>query len=165
VDKTRNVKVAKQPITKKSAKHFESPNRRKQAKHSANPESYLQKAPSWGFTHMRLDGPYGWNNCDAVTFINLILPKLKSYESMSWAEIQGKNSHFIDVKDICDKAKKCLLEQQQDDIDQVFSLRMEGRPRLFGIVHEGVFKSLWYDPQHQICKSFKKGTKKKHNRS
>lgn len=77
---------------------------------------------------------------------------------MSWAEIQGKQHHAIPVESLSKPAKDRLSEIGQDDIDEVFSFRLTGATRVFGIRDRGNVKLLWYDPDHQVCLSKLKHT-------
>ena len=60
-----------------------------------------------------------------------VLDRLKSLESMTWAEIkQNTGSHHVDKSDLIKSARDRLIEIRQDDIDQLFSLRVSGERRV-----------------------------------
>jgi hypothetical protein len=85
--------------------------------------------------------------------------KLKSFESMTWQEIEGPSgSHFIEVSQCAKDARDRLRALQYDDIDMLFSLRISGRARVFGIRERRILRILWWDPEHQICPSAKRHT-------
>lgn len=42
--------------------------------------------------------------------------------------------------------------------DEVFSLRINGKHRLIGILEDGVFYVIWNDKEHDICASSKRNT-------
>lgn len=75
---------------------------------------------------------------------------------MTWAEIsqvagdrrRGNNHHHIGVEDLTREAQKRLSEINQDDVDGIFSFRLAGRKRIYGIREGRVLKLLWYDPFH-----------------
>lgn len=46
-----------------------------------------------------------------------------------------------------------LLRRQGVPVAQLFSLRLTARERLYGILNNGVFYVLWYDPCHEIYES------------
>ena len=87
---------------------------------------------------------------------NEILPKLQHFESMTWAEImqaaggrgRGNNSHFVQVGKLTRQAKARLTEIGQDDVSELFSLRLTGTTRIYGIRDRRALKLLWYDPHH-----------------
>lgn len=88
-----------------------------------------------------------------------VLEKLRSYESMTWGEIEGRASHVIGVESLNKKAIKRLEELKLDDVDSVFSFRVTGKKRVIGLRLAGPqLHLLWWDPRHQVCLSHKKHT-------
>jgi hypothetical protein len=88
--------------------------------------------------------------------ITLIREKLQEFESMTWSEIlivSKKQNHQIDVSELCQSAQDYLREMSLEDIDQVLSLRLGGKERVWGIFTNGVVELLWWDPDHKICPS------------
>ena len=105
------------------------------------------------------DGPWGWKSCTDSHFWNVIFGKARSFETMTWTDIlRGGNNHQIKVNQICLEAQKRLAEIRQDDIDDLYSFGLMGKPRLWGIRDGRIFKVLWWDPEHTICPSYKKHT-------
>ena len=47
---------------------------------------------------------------------------------------------------------------QLDDWEELYSLRLSGRSRVWGLKEAGIFWILWWDPNHEICPSYKKNT-------
>ena len=111
----------------------------------------------WQFSFMDLSGPF---SCSAITNEDwhLILSKMRSWETMTWNEIEGRRDHSINIDGLSDTAKKRLAEIQLDDIDEVFSLHINSKKRLFGIRDRNIFKVLWWDSEHKVCPSLKKHT-------
>ncbi len=124
--------------------------------HREGQNSFQQK-PVWSFEVLDIEGPWGWNN-DKVTSIlwTEIVPKLQSFETMTWGEItqqaggrkHGNNHHFISVEALTRKVQKRLSAIRQDDIDEIFSFRLKAKTRIYGLTEGQVFKLLWYDPFH-----------------
>ena len=93
-----------------------------------------------------------------------IFEKLKEYESMKWEEIMkasggkktGNNNHFVSIDGIIKEVKDYLNEIRSDDFDELFSLRLNGRKRLYGILNDKVFKIVFYDRNHVIYPCHKK---------
>lgn len=77
---------------------------------------------------------------------------------MTWHAITETGSHFIETSALSKPARNRLMEIQQDDVDQVYSLRVTGRRRIFGIRDGGVLRILWWDPDHDVCPAAKKHT-------
>jgi hypothetical protein len=108
--------------------------------------------PAWHFSSMDWDGPFGWHSIDRNEMEKLI-ERLACFESNTWLELmhQGRrNHHYMDVSVIDKSASRRLQEIRQDDIDEVFSFRIRGPIRLWGIVDRHIFKILWWDPDHKV---------------
>lgn len=122
------------------------------------PQNFDKERPSWGLQTIEKDGPFGWSKIPHKELWDNIIKKLGEFETMTWAEIKGPNNHFISI-DKCDKkAQKRLKDIDQDDVDQLFSLRLMGKYRVFGIMEGAKLKILWCDPDHLVCPSKLKHT-------
>lgn len=108
--------------------------------------------PSWQFHLLDFDGPY----CPKSIHGQLLLEihsKLKEFESMTWADIEGKRHHFVTYESLSDVAKQRLKDIGMDDLEQLFSLRLTGKQRIYGPRIGPVLKVLWWDPRHEACPS------------
>lgn len=112
----------------------------------------------WKTTIADLDGEWGWNKIEIKLLFREIIPKLQNYETMTWGEIEGKDSHFIGVGKCSKEARKRLEELELDDLEELFSLRMSGRRRIWGRLQSSIFDILWWDPEHQVYPIEKKHT-------
>jgi hypothetical protein len=126
------------------------------------PESVEDKKPVWRIGSLDKVGPafrsgYGWESLDA-SGLEAMQRTLANFESMTWQEIEGKQSHFIGFESLSKEARDRLTELKLDDVGQVFSLRFTGRERLIGIRDRWIFRALWWDPEHLVCPSMKKHT-------
>lgn len=132
---------------------------KKQPRTVVDQEGYLRKHPVWSFKlcdtiHDR------WSIGKCSSIYKEIIEKLISYEGMTWAEIQassggksaghGTNNHFENISDLCAEAQKRANEIHLLE-DQLFSLRLTGRSRLYGVLSDGTFSLIWYDTNHEIC--------------
>ena len=142
------------------AKHtkLEQPINNRTALAEEYPNSFFDKRPSWKFEYLDREE---WS---ATKYIIEIIPKLTDYERMTWAEIdgtprssKGSKHHFIDVEDIIKEARDRLLELHMH-YNQLYSIALTGKRLLWGILEDGVFSIVWYDPEHKICPSLKKHT-------
>ena len=93
-------------------------------------------------------------------FSEKIYPKLIEFEKMTWESIEmavhgkkGKTkSHFVKVENLIKEARDRLDEIGLGDIDQIFSLRLEGEIRLYGPRKLNYMEIIWVDPEHEIYK-------------
>ncbi len=117
----------------------------------------MKKHPVWAFG--RCDFESSKWALDKKSFWDNVLEKLISYEGMTWSEIQeasggkskghGTNNHFELIAEMSKEAQKRAYELRLD-VDQLFSLRLAGKERLYGILKNGIFNILWYDSNHEI---------------
>ena len=119
--------------------------------------NFLQQTPVWSIKVLDIEGLWGWNNDELKSLLwTEIVPKLQNFETMTWAEINqaaggrkhGNNHHSVSVEGLTRKAQKRLSEINQDDVDEIFSFRLTGKKRIYGIREGRVLKLLWYDPFH-----------------
>jgi hypothetical protein len=118
---------------------------------------YEGQFPLWAFRIVDLGGPWCWSALGGDA-LREVLQRMRELESMTWLAIADTGSHAIDVAGLCKRARDRLMEIQQDDVDQVYSLRVTGRRRIFGIRDGGVLRILWWDPEHEVCPAPKKHT-------
>lgn len=124
------------------------------------PQTSFDGTPSWRLSRLEMHDPYGWHKLDRETAV-FVLGKLKEFESMTMRELLmdgRKQNHNIEVYKLCREAQRRLQELQLDDIEQVLSLRLGGRQRVWGIMQATVISLLWWDPEHEICPSELKNT-------
>jgi len=94
----------------------------------------------------------------------LVLDKLISYGNMTWADIkrqthdQGRSkNHYLSEEKLSDEAwGRIKAKRLEDRTDIIFSLALENLLRIIGILENGVFQIIWYDPTHMFCPSKKK---------
>ena len=79
--------------------------------------------------------------------------RLQSFEHMKLADLWRSESHPIEQNQIIPSAQRRLRELHLDDIEELWSLRITGKKRLWCIKDAGqnVFSILWWDPEHKIC--------------
>lgn len=125
---------------------------------SIDPTSYLQETPVWRFSDFDWDGDWGYESC-AVKVGSIrehIEMHLASFETMTWNEIlrasggrrSGNNSHEIER----DKFK--LSAQERLNIrgvfsDTLFSLRLNGGTRIYGVREGRCLRVVFFDPHHK----------------
>ncbi|MFI0426702.1 MAG: hypothetical protein ACH34V_07080 [Flavobacterium sp.] len=99
-------------------------------------------------------------------FWSELFPKLKDLESLKWHELEiqtygkhGKSKHhWVSTNQIIKEAKERLIELKLDDYTEIFSIRLTGTNRIWGIRNYNYFQLLWFDFDHEICPSSKRYT-------
>ncbi len=129
----------------------------KQVKSNRSQESISETKPSWRFSTVDKTGPFAWpiEKPEEATIVS----KLHSFDSMTWADIAGKGHHALVSSTLSTEAQKRLQELKKDDeSEQLFSFRLEGKLRVICIRHNNIANLLWYDPEHKVAPSTKKHT-------
>jgi hypothetical protein len=133
-----------------------APAEENQIRLGGDPSAFDGETIVWAFGVVDVEGPWGWRTGAARAWWREILPKLQNLETMTWADIlrpaggrtHGNNNHPVAVEKLTKQAKDRLREINQDDVAELFSLRLDGTKRIYGIRDRRVLKLLWYDPFH-----------------
>lgn len=112
----------------------------------------------WSFSVMDFEGPFGWDKCDDHEKFIEIFKRKKLFEGMTYNEILKTESHPIETYRLSKEARDRLVDLKLDEWDEVFSLRLTGRNRVFCLKDEGVMRILWWDPEHLVYPVEKKHT-------
>lgn len=141
--------------SKKIPKKFVEPIESKTPKANVFPSDHCQ--PEFKAEQMDKEGRWGWNSFQPIQ-IQEVLKKIFDSQKLTWQELRNNGSHFVDREDLCAEAQKRLIQIRKDDLDQLFSLRLTGSKRIWGIKEGNIFWLLWWDPNHEVCPSHKKHT-------
>lgn len=146
--------MAREP--RKAAKAAAAPRGGKQVRLLYDPASYDRETIVWRFSSVDKDGPWGWRTAAAGVWWSSIFPKLQNFETMTWAAImaasggrrRGTNHHPVKVEKLTRQAKNRLEQICQDDVDELFSLRLTQTQRIYGIRDRRALRLLWFDRHH-----------------
>jgi hypothetical protein len=116
-----------------------------------------QNQPEFKSEQMDNEGPWGWNYFNSA-HLQELFQKIFESQKLSWQDLRNNGSHFVNREDLCSEAQKRLTNIQKEDLDQLFSLRIMGRKRIWGIKEGNILWFLWWDPNHEVCPSSKKHT-------
>jgi hypothetical protein len=121
----------------------------------ADPGTAQKKTPAWKIGTFDVDGPWGHSRVDTKRLWTELFPKLKNYESMTWAEIERDkhHNHSVPVDQLISEARRRLEQLKLDDVESLFRFRFSGKERLWGRRDLEVFYLIWWDPEHEICPS------------
>lgn len=113
----------------------------------------------WRVDNLDWDGRWGWSGARIDDVLLHIVPHLHSLESMKWGDIEGPTgSHFVNVENIVPEARDRLVDIDKGEQEQLFSLRVTGEKRIWGVRDVAILRLLWWDPHHEICPSLKRHT-------
>ena len=148
--------MARRPDKRPSARALPPDRKQPRTALRGDPGVHDRETIVWAFSIVDEQGAWGWRTVAAAVWWNEILPKLRGFESMTWAEImraaggraRGNNSHFVRTERLTRQAKSRLAEIGQDDVSELFSLRLTATTRIYGIRDRRALKLLWYDPYH-----------------
>lgn len=147
-------------MSRKKPKQKGKPKKIKKAK-SAPIVSIENREFVWNVSKIDKDGQWGWNKVDCSYFFTEIWEKMRNFEKKKWSEILGGDHHWnhkVSVSKIEKEAQKRLKELRYDDQEELVSLRLTGKQRLWAIEIEGKAFLLWWDPNHEICPSHLRNT-------
>lgn len=136
--------------------HKVNPPERKYPRGVEKPREIVESI-SWHIRTIDKEGPWRWKQIDGITLED-VLSKMSNFETMKWVEILKQNNHVISISKICPDARKRLETLRQDDVDELISLRLSGKNRVWGIRDRNILKILWWDPEHTVCPSLKRHT-------
>lgn len=148
--------MARRPAKQPQARTLPASGKQPRTASRGDPALHDHETVVWAFGIADLEGPWGWRTTAARVWWTEIPPKLRDFESMTWAEImraaggrtKGNNSHFVEVRNLTRHAKQRLAEIRQDDVSELFSLRLSATVRIYGTRDRRALKLLWYDPHH-----------------
>jgi len=144
----------------KKAKARFNPANKKQPKLSESP-SFHGLHPSWRVGRIQTQHPFGCHELTADEW-NRLRNHLSSLERQTWEEIlirAKKQNHNVAIDDLSRPAQDRLRQIFDPlDFDDLLSLRLSGRERIWGILDRGAVTLLWWDPNHEVCPSELKHT-------
>ena len=113
----------------------------------------------WDVSRIDDDGKWGWRSVSCSFFFKEIWGKMRNFESTTWDQIAGTTHHMIPVSRIITSAQKRLAELGHDDEVRLASFHINGKQRMWAIRRSvNQFYLLWWDPEHEICPSYKRHT-------
>lgn len=138
----------------------------KKAKSEYDANSFYLKHPTWRFS--KRDRQHEKRCIKDGEFDKILVEKLDSFETMTWKEIMeatcgrdhNTRNHFIGcdklTKEAQSRLKELKLYEKADG--SFFSLSLNNRIRLWGILVGGIFEIIWLDNEHEVYKYNKKHT-------
>ena len=106
---------------------------------------------------MDYGGRWGWDKFENLELKDLII-KLIDFSAYNIPQLKKANSHLVSIDKLVKDARNRIVQIEQDDLGDLFSLRLSGKKRIWCIKDKNILKILWWDPNHEVCPSHKKNT-------
>ena len=131
----------------------------KRSPHLPRPAPAWNRRWSWYFSDMDTGGPFSfsWKKMDSKQ-LQMILDRLKEFERHNLDGLKKANCHPIPPEDLAKDAQTRLKTLKRDDIEALWSFRINSKARVWAMQHDDVFALLWWDPEHKVYPSEKKHT-------
>lgn len=131
----------------------------------------MVERPAWAFSIFDWDGPWGVRALVSCDYRKHVEKHLSEFERMTWGSItaasggktKGTNNHSLSIGQLSRKARDRLEETGQQRLEEVYSLRLEGTVRVYGVREGRVLRIMWIDPWHgdngrAVCPASKRHT-------
>ncbi len=147
-------------MSEKKVPKYLQPKEKKRPSQIENPEDKIKLPISWKFNRMVFDQNRKWNWCipskDNIIFA---LKKLSDIESNTFFElIQSPKHHSYQISDLPEKSRNEFDKLRIYGHENIFSLRINGEPRVYCLYNKNEFSLLWLDLKHEVYPSHKKHT-------
>lgn len=136
-----------------------NPSDDRRPKVDSNHDAWRHKSPSWKFARSVKEGRFGFSTISKVALEDL-REKLASFEGRTWAQIMSgsdNDHHHVEIGGLSKEAKERIKELRIQE-EELFSFRITGKKRLWGVLKNEVYYILFWDPEHEICECKKKHT-------
>lgn len=143
--------MAKGKDFKKKPKVGVSPQPTKTPRIESFPDPNKQH-PAWRIALLEMCDPFGWHELDRAK-LDEIRVRLRELEKLTWNEIlvaQKHWNHTVAISALCSAAQDRLTALHLDDVDEVVSLRLNNKERIWGFRLDGAMTLLWWDPTHDV---------------
>lgn len=133
----------------KKAKNL--PNKQQEKIPKDNSSSFDKNKVFWSFAYFDSDIEYPSGLRSDLQFSD-VADMLKSTGFRGWKELtaDSKRDHPIAVNRLAKFAQKRIAQINLDDIDELWSFRVNAAYRIWCIKIESLLQVLWIDPNHQI---------------
>lgn len=144
--------MAKKPNISKTATFGGSPTGAKQPAFASTPPAYDDRKASWRVSKIQLVNPYGWHELNSAQ-VEEVRGKLATFERNTWKELfvrDARLNHRIASNELKCPLAKAWMKKNMPDQPYLWTLRFSGAERVWGILSEGAFLIVFWDPDHLI---------------
>ena len=113
---------------------------------------------AWRFSNADMDGPYSCASLSPAQYTEM-WSRLRSFETMNVAELRRADSfHAHSLTGLSPMARERLAVRQLDDLDTLYSFRVNATCRIWCMRHVSLLSVLWWDDEHAVYPVAKKHT-------
>lgn len=115
--------------------------------------------PSWRLALLDLEHNGSWSWDVGEDDLKKIIAFLTEMERLTWREVKAqmfnskrgrhRKHHPMGFDSLCKEAQQRLRARQLEGFD-LFRFRLGNEERLWGLMYDGVFYPVWWDPLHQV---------------
>jgi hypothetical protein len=128
------------------------PSQEKTPRTAAELPLYTDQKAAWRVSKIQLIEPYGWHELSPFE-VAKIKDRLSSFEKNTWKEIfvdQARFHHRISADELKCSTARQWMKKNMPDQDYLWTLRVTGAERIWGILSQGAYQVLFWDPEHLI---------------
>lgn len=118
----------------------------------AEKANYFHLKASWRIKKIQMVEPYSFHRL-TTDELNRLRERLANFETMTWNDIfitAKKHNHSIPVHKLrCEHAKRWMRNNMPDQLE-LWTLKVTGPERIWGIFSEGAYQIVFWDPEHRI---------------
>ena len=150
-------KYGTEPSSDQTPRAHQGPSSTQSPRTSEDPDEYLRMNPVWRFSDLLLDdAPFSWKGVQGKT-LEKVVKRLGELEGKKFAEIKNTGSHEIDRGKLSEEFVAAVeVEGKVATLESIYSIRIEGKMRVFGFRYGHEIHIRWFDPEHKICPSQRK---------
>ncbi|MCK4593344.1 hypothetical protein KAU45_02495 [bacterium] len=132
---------------------------KKQPSSEYKPLSSYDLNPTWSLKYLQIDNQWCWSGIQRDKLLEVVV-KAKEFEKSKWKELltKGYPAKFIPVRAIRKEAQEILLDELRIQQETIVRFQISGKERIWGLLIEGVFHVIFWDPEHEIYPSELKHT-------
>ncbi|HAV10892.1 MAG TPA: hypothetical protein DCX22_04710 [Dehalococcoidia bacterium] len=113
---------------------------------------------AWRFSNADIFGSMSCGNL-ALEEHQQLWKRLRAFEKMNVDQLRATGSlHSKSIPELEREYRDRLLDLKLDDIEEIYSFRIDGACRLWCMKFENIFSILWWDKNHQVVQIARRHT-------
>jgi hypothetical protein len=148
-------KAGKQPGIAAAPKGIKTP------RAEFEPDVVKNEALTWALARVDFEGKWGWAKLLADE-AEPLHKELSVYEGQTLHTlVKGQKIKDIPAANMCREARDRLVLLGLEEYDTLWELRLNGKRRVWGVIHGSTYYLLWWDPKETACNPPPKGKRRR----